>query len=119
MTTGNITFCGNLGGIDANGTTPSGDLFIGGIVGQTGYPVRQSYNHGDITVSSGKVKYAGIIGDHQIVTNYANISDCFNTGNISGGYGIVAKVLTQGDMTGSNVLWLEARKSYFKHFLNI
>ena len=107
LTTGNITFCGNLGGIDANGTTPSGDLFIGGIVGQTGYPVRQSYNHGDITVSSGKVKYAGIIGDHQIVTNYANISDCFNTGNISGGYGIVAKVLTQGDMTGSNVLWLE------------
>ena len=106
-TTNNVIFCGNFGTINATSVTPSKELYIGGIVGQTGYLIKKCYNHGNITATSNSIKRAGLVGEYKSEVNYGNIGNCFNTGNISGGYAIAAKVTTYGDMEDANVLWLE------------
>ena len=106
-TTNNVVFCGNFGAINATSVTPSNELYIGGIVGQTGYLIKKCYNHGNITATSNSIKCAGLVGEYKAEVNYGNICNCFNTGNISGGYAIAAKVTTHGDMEDANVLWLE------------
>ena len=106
-TTNNVIFCGNFGAINATSVTPSNELYIGGIVGQTGYLIKKCYNHGNITATSNSIKRAGLVGEYKAEVNYGNIYNCFNTGNISGGYAIAAKVTTHGDMEDANVLWLE------------
>ena len=106
-TTNNVVFCGNFGTINATSVTPSNELYIGGIVGQTGYLIKKCYNHGNINATSNSIKRAGLVGEYMADVNYGNISNCFNTGNISGGYAIAAKVATQGEMQEANVLWLE------------
>ncbi|MBR5324638.1 MAG: hypothetical protein IKV14_07485 [Muribaculaceae bacterium] len=106
-TTNNVVFCGNFGTINATSVTPSNELYIGGIVGQTGYLIKKCYNHGNINATSNSIKRAGLVGEYMADVNYGNISNCFNTGSISGGYAIAAKVATQGDMQEANVLWLE------------
>lgn len=106
-TTNNVIFCGNFGTINATSVTPSKELYIGGIVGQTGYLIKKCYNHGNITATSNSIKRAGLVGEYKSDVNYGNIGNCFNTGNIFGGYAIAAKVTTYGDMEDANVLWLE------------
>ena len=97
-------FCGNMGNVDATNVT--GELFVGGIVGQTGNQIKQCFNHGNISATSDKVKRAGIVGDFQNVARYDYIFDNFSTGNTSNGYGIAAQVRSQGDMDDANALWL-------------
>ena len=97
-------FCGNMGNIDATNVT--GELFVGGIAGQTGNQIKQCFNHGHISATSDKVKRAGIVGDFQNVARYDYIFDNFSTGNTSNGYGIAAQVRSQGDMDDANALWL-------------
>ena len=106
-TTNNVVFCGNFGTINAQSVTPSSELYIGGIVGQTGYLIQKCYNHGNITATSASIKRAGLVGEYMATANYGNITNSFNTGNISGGYAVAAKVNAQGEMDGANVLWLE------------
>ncbi len=87
---GVIQSCVNKGAV-------SGNQRVGGIVGylKTKGNVRSSRNDGDITVASSNG--GGIVG-----YSYGNITDCYNTGNITGNgvlAGIVAVTADNIDIT--------------------
>jgi hypothetical protein len=92
-----ITECYNSGTITSNGNQ------AGGIVGQsTGVSdITKSYNTGDIT-SNGQS--GGIIGKEESTGTATSLTNCYNTGEIEGGYsgGLIGEETNGGSITVNN-----------------
>lgn len=84
--TGHITDCANYGAISSNWTgadqnSPTYVAEVGGIAGSSSGPITRSFNAGAVTVAQ---KGYGGVGGIAGVLKSAAISDCYNTGTITG-----------------------------------
>lgn len=84
--TGRITDCANYGAISSNWTgadqnSPTYVAEVGGIAGLSSGPITRSFNAGAVTVAQ---KGYGGVGGIAGVLKSAAISDCYNTGTITG-----------------------------------
>ena len=84
--TGRITDCANYGAISSNWTgadqnSPTYVAEVGGIAGSSSGPITRSFNAGAVTVAQ---KGYGGVGGIAGVLKSAAISDCYNTGTITG-----------------------------------
>lgn len=83
---GHITDCANYGAISSNWTgadqnSPTYVAEVGGIAGSSSGPITRSFNAGAVTVAQ---KGYGGVGGIAGVLKSAAISDCYNTGTITG-----------------------------------
>lgn len=83
---GHITDCANYGAINSNWTgadqnSPTYVAEVGGIAGSSSGPITRSFNAGAVTVAQ---KGYGGVGGIAGVLKSAAISDCYNTGTITG-----------------------------------
>ena len=83
---GRITDCANYGAISSNWTgadqnSPTYVAEVGGIAGSSSGPITRSFNAGAVTVAQ---KGYGGVGGIAGVLKSAAISDCYNTGTITG-----------------------------------
>ena len=83
---GHITNCANYGAISSNWTgadqnSPTYVAEVGGIAGSSSGPITRSFNAGAVTVAQ---KGYGGVGGIAGVLKSAAISDCYNTGTITG-----------------------------------
>lgn len=84
--TGRITDCANYGAVSSNWTgadqnSPTYVAEVGGIAGSSSGPITRSFNAGAVTVAQ---KGYGGVGGIAGVLKSAAISDCYNTGTITG-----------------------------------
>lgn len=78
------------------GTVSSTSTHVGGLVGRSSYGVENSFNTGNVT---GVTSVGGLVGELRVVTPVSAVINSFSTGNVSGSGGTSTNV---GFLIGTN-----------------